>query len=899
MSFPYGDPSRYKLPPSNQPTRSTRRKSGAPKAKPKKVEKRPLFRKVERTDFDFDDIEEFDDPPKPVADDIEDIEDFDDSPRPVKSRVVDEIEEFDDPPKPVVGVIDDEIEDFDEPLPKLKRRLSPDRRTLSLKDTGDRSGAKRVRLVDPRQVTSTVGSGGFGQAGSLSTTRQVPRIVSPSKKSIVIVDSDEEDPPKPLFSGLVIPESPPLTRRSSLVRGDDDLFGAPKPTITTSLRVKDRRTITTIPRPITTINLVDDDEPPAKAKLPATKTLNLVDDDEPRRPESGMLLDDEDDLGLLLSPGVRPSPILPVGYQKLRDLEPFRDLADLIGFVNDNEDLTAHLLSNPDDPLAQYWLAQARRVVPGDVAVLANQVENSPLVWRVIGTALNVSARDPDGVLAELCWLGARNPAVSRQVDKLATHLKRWNLDATFRQKLATLRRGQRIPDGVAVELASMKYGKWSTTRDSAQGWLQKSLTTRQEELLAKHKSHAAWLKELGEDPDLAYDRSLDRLADVITSFNGNRVCVAVIHNGREIGITANRPDDLMGADLESLLHASRAVGAEGERRIKAVLADLSSGRGGRQRLTKRSVARLEVRMRKAIAFLRTLEAEHGRIRVVPYNGPLPLAGNGKEQEVHAEMVALIIGLQNPGAKLGVGKLCCLKCWVMLQDVHPGVFNRLLATHMNTYPWPPSKLLEDGPTLERLYGSGAAPSTVREALSDRSRWPALASAFFGAQGLKGSDDTGYASSQEPSTPVPSSPVFPVLELDREPDLDDENYQNYLDEGVALTEQEQRASQDPTPNRRPDPRDEDGPPRKETPVSSLKSSPRSLVQSSPKSPPRSLVQSGFKPLSTLTKPPVKAPVKPAAKTPETTPDHRPLSTPAPTLGSSKKPTKKLRNRKTKQ
>ncbi|GAA0991916.1 hypothetical protein GCM10009555_080090 [Acrocarpospora macrocephala] len=206
-----------------------------------------------------------------------------------------------------------------------------------------------------------------------------------------------------------------------------------------------------------------------------------------------------------------------------------------------------------------------------------------------------------------------------------------------------------------------------------------------------------------------------------------------------------------MGRDLEALLHASRAVGAEARRRI-AKLAGQMGGRGGKGKLGKRSIERDRQRLVKTVAFLRILEQRFGRIRVVPYVYDVPEAGSGNDMEVHAEMVALAIGRRHPGAGLGVGKLCCFKCWLALQ-AWPNAFRRnRFATHMKTYPWPPPQFLTEPGELLKLFSSTdeSLPEWLQEALADRQVWPALCHAIYLALGDPGAHDTGYPSSEDES-----------------------------------------------------------------------------------------------------------------------------------------------------
>ncbi|WP_170322009.1 hypothetical protein [Acrocarpospora pleiomorpha] len=460
--------------------------------------------------------------------------------------------------------------------------------------------------------------------------------------------------------------------------------------------------------------------------------------------------DDDGDQIMADRAAVRPSAgpvLLPPGYEDFRRRTPFADFKDLEGFTDGNRELTRFFVDHPRDPLAVYWLAQARRVVSGSILDLREHLAKPALLWEVIGRALNVPSENPGEVLAELYWVGKYDPNVNATSVLLEKHR---DVYAAFLEKLESLADKQSLPDRQPMEVAPIAFGRYRAEQEEAQQWLETWIKGRQSTLVDEHGSTEEWLRRLGADPALGYHRALDRLADVITSFDGDRVCVAVLHRGREIGICANRPDYWMGDDLEALLRASRAVGDEARRRF-AELLDQMGGRGGEEQLGKRSRERAEVRLLKTIAFLRDLERTHGRIRVVPYTSEIPVAGNGKEMEVHAEMVALTIGRKNPGASLGVGKLCCFKCWLLL-NAFPGVFTRRdFATHMKTYPWPPPKFLTEPGALQELFSStteDSLPEAIQEAIEDRRTWPALCNALYIAQGDQGGFDTGYPSSED-------------------------------------------------------------------------------------------------------------------------------------------------------
>ncbi|MEO3859355.1 hypothetical protein [Acrocarpospora sp. B8E8] len=491
-------------------------------------------------------------------------------------------------------------------------------------------------------------------------------------------------------------------------------------------------------------------------------------------------------------------------------------------FTEENSALTERLLNGLNNPysddgkVASYWLAQARRVVPSAPLSVAQHLEKSETLWKALGKTLNVAATSRAEILAELYWTTSREPGGT---DLMLSRLRSWTgrigVQEAFDAKLAELHDAQWLPNNTgSVEMASMEglgYSEYGKAQSAAKDTMTARLDALKRQLLRQHGSHAAWMAQLGSDPTLKDERALDRVADVLTTLRGDRVCVSLLHRGREIGVFANRPDQDLGRDLEALLRASRAVGQKAEDEVRALLDTIAA----REPTTSKpqlleSRTRAEIRIRKAIAYLRTLEQTEGRIRVVAYNGSLPKAKNGTEQEVHAEMQALAVAREAPGSyKLGVGRACCLKCFLVLNDVYPNVFQRTLATHMKIYPWPPPAVLRDEDVLQRMMGDDL-PLAGRKALKSMGGRGALAGgiAFSGLepQGkTRSADPTGYASSQEEPSDLPLSPVWQDVDEDDGEliqALDEyESYQAYLDSDVALTEAEARLE-----------RGEQGPPR---------------------------------------------------------------------------------------
>ncbi|GIH25174.1 hypothetical protein Aph01nite_34840 [Acrocarpospora phusangensis] len=626
------------------------------------------------------------------------------------------------------------------------------------------------------------------------TTSRSTRIVIPESPprntGIFIPDSPPRDDARNTGrgSGIVIPESPPR----------DDVFGGP-------FMVPDSQPDENYGDYAFSdeemVQSFDQDEPKDRETdfLPRETEVVIRDDDEFVLEEKDPVVTadilSDDPTPVIAAP--TPEPKIPPRFAALKGRMSYRNLTALAQFVSDNPDLVAELLRTldspdaPAGPVARYWLSKVREVVPDStdtLAMLGPHAYQADPFWAVVGKALNVRATGAFDVLGEYSWASRNNPAA------LDPFLKSTDRGAV-RQRIALLTQNQALPNkGPTLDLASMDEDKslpeWNSTRQAAQGWLKERIEARQRELLAEHGSYKDWMKKLGEDDSLSYARSLDRLADVLTTYWPDRVVVAVLHKEREIGICANLPDKGMWKDLEALLAASRLRGPAAEQAEQSLLRHMAERlKRTDQRPIKSSHERTKIRLRKTLAFLRDLEEKHGRIRVVAYDDDLPKR-YGTPQQIHAEMQALAVALaRQKGANLGVSKLCCIKCWLILNDVYPTVFDRRFATHMTTYPWPTSDLLQDVDTLRTLFtGPPPVPQQVVNALDSERGRTALVRAIFNVKAKSPAPDTGYASSQESQPSLPPALLEPDLPADDEPKA----FQDYLDSDAALTPEEEAA-----------------------------------------------------------------------------------------------------------
>ncbi|MEO3860403.1 hypothetical protein [Acrocarpospora sp. B8E8] len=121
-------------------------------------------------------------------------------------------------------------------------------------------------------------------------------------------------------------------------------------------------------------------------------------------------------------PTVPPSagPVFPLPGYEDSQWGAFENFADLERFIDNNMELTQFFVAHPRDPMTEDWLAQVRGVVPDSLPGIMEHQFKSAMLWQVIGRALNLSADNCGGVLAELYWVRRYDPEVIAQRNDLA-----------------------------------------------------------------------------------------------------------------------------------------------------------------------------------------------------------------------------------------------------------------------------------------------------------------------------------------------------------------------------------------------------------------------------------------------------------------------------------------------
>ncbi|WP_433509141.1 hypothetical protein ACQP2T_34890 [Nonomuraea sp. CA-143628] len=458
-------------------------------------------------------------------------------------------------------------------------------------------------------------------------------------------------------------------------------------------------------------------------------------------------------------------------------------LPNLSTFVAKNATTLRQALDNPASDNGKNvtrWLKQITKVVPDQPLQLIELPLTNDVMWRIAGQILNLKEKTPISILAELvATKEGTTPDVAKDVRNKISPANR----AKFNECLATYRSAglpldapklMEPPSPLPVVTQSAKPAtkpvtQWKTTgTDRAEG---KKVATV---LLAfLHKRWRTTVQGSAEEtaqisgPQYATQRAQDRLAWVLSMMD-NRICASVLRRGRSIGVFANNPDDGMAKDLELLLSAARAEGAEADNLRKQIRDKIEAALPKMKwQPSPQALGRLDDRLRKVIAYLKDLERTQGRMGAVAY-----LAA----WQVHAEMQAFLLSKAHGGGKLGISKQCCFKCYLVLTLNAAGVIDaRQYLSHGKLLPWPMMKdLIENNDILANLLQAGGIDPATFLGNDDR-KW-AFFQALITEAALSEVVHTDFASpgTQPPLTPATASQGSIELHLEGPLTTDEED-----------------------------------------------------------------------------------------------------------------------------
>lgn len=469
-----------------------------------------------------------------------------------------------------------------------------------------------------------------------------------------------------------------------------------------------------------------------------------------------------------------PSPA-ELARQLLAQQPPFGSLADLDAFVTQHPEAVAALLDPPDGEGAKALAEAARRVVPDLPHELFVAGLGGPLLWRVIGRALNLRSTQPVEMYAEAaaCVLdvpaGKDRPAPIEAINQavIAAEGDTW-FRSGFQEMVAKHTAQGVYAKPARVRAAPVKnvggHAGWWDYQKAAKRHIKALFQRRRQELAPGYQKTLA---DMAKDPTLKDDRRRDRLADMLFCLDPERFCVATLQEGRDIALFANHNASMLGVSFDRLLTASRLTGAARDQAVAELMPFLLQGSKDRAKFDK-----THRRLLKTLDYLAETESAHGRMRVKVITP--------EEAGIHAEMQAATVAKAMPGGggRLGISKMCCLQCWVTLTKGDPKLFDRALVTHTNTYRWPPPALLNDPEVLWRLfdldaaepYSSGDDTALIKKAIQQGAT-SALVNAYH--YWKDAAADTGYLSSGDEGEDAGDDPHAAA-------------YQDYLSREEALT-----------------------------------------------------------------------------------------------------------------
>ncbi|GAB1817770.1 hypothetical protein [Herbidospora sp. RD11066] len=430
---------------------------------------------------------------------------------------------------------------------------------------------------------------------------------------------------------------------------------------------------------------------------------------------------------------------------------PLLDLARTEGFetfaerINEDDELARSLKDQwgVDDLNSekgyQAWLREVhgvgRATTPGELLKALEDVphqDDPTAVWKAVARLMGFA---PNTASAEKILAGT---VVSHLMD--ADEAVRGQIEEFF---------GALGEDLDAYDLELAREGGLALFGDPATDEPVVARTVQKDRIRAATATRLRQIKDglvSGVRVDTAEQRSLDRLAWVLANLKASRECVAVVTMlENEIRLFANSADARLGPDFKRLFDAAMAGQRRASKEISAMF-DEMVGQKLEVRVVQKDglpadvLRRGERRLRKTLNYLASLEKEWDDLRVMTHE-----AARGKK--IHAETQAGDVMLRQRAKSLGdqagwsddddldkrevalqdkiddgrrarlsrrvadariaigISKLCCFKCWLMIQALRAKDINLAPSgTHAKTYGagWPAPASLSK-PSLLRAF----------------------------------------------------------------------------------------------------------------------------------------------------------------------------------------------------
>ncbi|WP_030453023.1 nucleic acid/nucleotide deaminase domain-containing protein [Herbidospora cretacea] len=369
------------------------------------------------------------------------------------------------------------------------------------------------------------------------------------------------------------------------------------------------------------------------------------------------------------------------------------------------------------------WFANVRGITPAsDASAVLEAVGDIPAktaakAWRALAAVVGHPKLDtPEKLLPRLVYDHLQDGDV--EVDA--------QIEAFYRGRkkdLAEYRREYRKMGGMALlgDPGVLGFGAAGPGADNEA--IEKRTFARLRELRTPTRELGP-LKEM----DTREQHRWDRLAWVLANLKSARTCVAVLGMLEgEIRLFANKPDTALAGDFHKLLQAGLAGAGEADTEIRELYQSLKDQGLGLQGapMTTKHLKTAERRLRKTMAFLAALEKRWGELNVMAHTkkpkgdteihvetqvGSLLLEERRKvvreedEGDSDADLTLLehytsdrrdrtarahlTRRLAQAEIAIGISKLCCFKCWLMMQALQEkGVDLPVTGTHGKVYGW--------------------------------------------------------------------------------------------------------------------------------------------------------------------------------------------------------------------
>ncbi|MFI6481791.1 hypothetical protein ACIBH1_27940 [Nonomuraea sp. NPDC050663] len=383
-----------------------------------------------------------------------------------------------------------------------------------------------------------------------------------------------------------------------------------------------------------------------------------------------------------------------------------------------------------------------------------------PLVWQAVSDVLKVTAGGWAGTLAAATLNCARAADIDLH-DRVKTFCDQNGLD--YAEFVAALKdEGHPLFGKPNKAPRNLFEAGWRDMDPKVAGLVKTQLG-------ARHKSMRAAINQNQPPPTSLTtsgspeQHSLDRLAWVLATLRSQRQCVAVAKlKTHELRLFANKPDDRMEADFRRLLQAADEQLTGVQEMTQSLLDDMTKKplRGMTQEKTDQTSLR---RLTKTLKYLTQLSQDWADLRVMAHTAQNQ--HGHKSDHVHAETQAgaLVVKRrmnlkQNTATKpvvqqpqqldadlaqlngaaaqtqqmvaaaqvtrdvqeaefaIGISKLCCFYCWLMLSAVAEteGLDVTVSSTHFDTYKWPLPAELTSAEILRAFLGIPASGGTPTE-----------------------------------------------------------------------------------------------------------------------------------------------------------------------------------------